>query len=120
MSRVLVKDVETTGAAGSATGSVDAQAYIGEHLQAVSVDYVSAPATTVVTITNPDVPGNPALVVPAGNTDRVVRHRTPTQDTAGTDLAGSGEPLLVQGRVTVAVTNADAASPAVRVRLYLS
>jgi hypothetical protein len=117
--RTLVKDIPTTGSAGSATGSVDFQAYLGEKLDAVSVDYVSAPATTVVTITNPDVPGNPSLVVPASNTDRVVRHRVPTQVAAGTDLAGSGEPVLLQGRVNVAVTAANPATPAVTVRLYL-
>jgi hypothetical protein len=118
--RTLVKDVATTGAAGSATGSVDFQAWPGEKLTAVGVDYLSAPATTVVTVTNPDVPGATTLTIPAGNTDRLVRPRLPVHDAAGNAITGRGEePPLVEGRITVAVSAANAASPAARVRLYL-
>ena len=73
--RILVKDIATTGAAGSAAGSTDFQAYPGEQLKAVSLDYITAPATTVISVTNPDVPRNPTVTVPAGNTDRIVTGR---------------------------------------------
>jgi len=118
--RILVKDITTTGAAGSAAGSTDFQAYPGEQLKAVSLDYITAPATTVISVTNPDVPGNPTVTVPAGNTDRIVRPRLPVQDANSADIMGTAEPVQVQGRVAVAVSNADAASPAVRVRLFMA
>jgi len=119
-----VVPVKTVGSAGSATGNSDANGVTGQHLDAIALDYgATAPATTVVTISFPDMPGTPNIVYPASATDKVWRPRVPVQLASApvADLVGRAEEkILVYGRVTVAVTASNALDPAVTARLYLS
>lgn len=119
-----VVPVKTTGSAGVAAGSADAYAVTGQLLDSVALDYAgTAPATTVVTISFPDMPGTPNVVYPASNTDKVWRPRVPVQLASAptADLSGRAEEkLLVYGRVNVAAASSDALDPAVTARLYFA
>jgi hypothetical protein len=112
-------EVDTAGSAGSATGVAQCIVH-GARLLAVSVDYNdAAPATTVVTITNPGLAGGHTVVVPAGNTDKTVYPRSPVQKSSdGTDLTQPAEPPLMHGLVEATVTSSDPLSPAAGVRLF--
>lgn len=113
-------EVTTAGGNGAATGSAFAIVH-GSRLRAVSVDYdPAAPATTVVTITNPGLPGGHTIVIPAGNTDRIVYPRVPVQDPNSGAIAGRGEePPVLHGKVLVTVTLSNALTTAAAVRLFL-
>lgn len=116
--RVLVKEITTTGSAGSATGT--ATTYLnGARLVGVGVDYAAGqPATADLTITND---GRTILTLANTSTDVVVLPRVPVQDAVGANISGRGEePPLLDGTVTIALAQANAAAPAATVKLYLS
>ena len=120
MIKVYSTDIDATGAAGAATGNKDVQMHTPGRLLAVAIDYVSAPATTVVTVSTPGLPGVANVVAPAGNTDRVLYPRVAVQTAAGADIAGRAEePPLVSGRVNIALSAANSGTGVVRVRLFI-
>lgn len=112
--------INTTGAAGSATGQATFGGLNAVLLDAISVDYAgTAPATTVITISRPDVWGAPNIVIPAGNTDRIIYPRTTVVDLNSAAIAGAPPvPVLFYGAVIVAVSASNALTPAATVRFF--
>lgn len=84
----------------------------------VELDYAAGqPVTTDVTVTNQ---GRTVFSRANSGTDGFFRPRTPVQDVNGVDVPGVLEPaLLTSGTVEVAVAQANAADPAVTVKLIL-
>lgn len=113
--KTLVKQIDTTGSTGSATGTADLQAH-GERLVGVQVRYAAGqPATTDVTLTNGP---RTLLTLTNANTDRIVQPQVLAQDAAGTDTTDRVTPV-VDGAIHIAVAQADAAQSAVTVKLFL-
>lgn len=109
--------VATTGGGG---GAASIAGLTGQRLAAVALDYGAVAAGTTVTVSFPDVPGFAPLVVPAGNTDRVIYPRVPVHDMSAAAISGRGEERpIVWGSATVTVASAGGAfSPAVSARLF--
>jgi hypothetical protein len=109
--------VTTVGGAGVATGNAASGALYGG-LYAVYLNYhASAPATTVVTLS--DAYGTIVAFV-ASATDKRWYPRMQTCDAAGAAIAGVYEIPALIGPVTVTVTASDALTGAVAVTLVVS
>lgn len=110
--------VNTTGDAGSATGSKSTPALeSGQVLEAIKVVYNgSAPATTDVVVSEAEGLQQTLLTLADGNTDGTYYPRHALHDEDGAD--GSGLDLFqVEGPLQVAVTGCDALTAAVTVTL---
>lgn len=110
--------VNTTGSAGSATGTADSNPIMGE-LLAVYIDYAgTAPGTTTVTIDEIGGAGRRLLTKSASATDITHYPRAQMQDNTGANLTGVYERFALAGRkVRVSVAASNALSPAVTVTL---
>jgi hypothetical protein len=117
---VIVKVVEVTTYTG---GNGAAVTYVGTpaRIFAIAIDYIGVAATSVVTITAPDTPGNFTSTQAAGNTDKVVYPRVvPNDVNGGAAPAGAAAVApIVDGKLNVAVTGAGATPGTVRVRFLL-
>lgn len=118
--KTLVIDVDTTGVAGSATGSGTSYAING-HVIGVQTDYNAlAPGTTdmVITCSNPS---DTILSLANQKTDRIDYPRNIVSTNGGV-AATTGDnlfyPFVIQGTITVAVSDCDALTDAVKVRIY--
>jgi hypothetical protein len=113
--RAAIKEIPTTGTAGSATGSAVVQAR-AERLLGIQVLYADGqPATVDVTVTN----GNRTLLALANsNTGRVVQPQVVAQDSTGADTTDHVTPV-VDGPVQIAVAQANPAQRAVTAKLFL-
>lgn len=116
-------EITTTGANGSATGSVDTSFFEGERPVAVLVQRagLGAPATTTVTVSFPDAPWLANIAFAAGATDVLRLPRVTPTAFDGTALTGAvPEPPPVYGRIHAAVGASNALSPAAVVRCVLA
>ena len=110
--------IDTTGIAGSATGSATITGVSGL-VDSIAVNYNgSAPATTTVTISQ-DFGGvtENIVAVPAGNTDLITRPRVVVQDTAAADIAQRDYFALYAQSVDIAIAASDALTAAVVVTI---
>ena len=110
--------VNTTGSAGSATGSKTTPALeSGQVLEAIKVDYHgSAPATTDLVVSEVGGLQQTLLTLTNTNTDGIYYPRHALHDAVGAE--GSGLDLFqVEGQLQVAVSGCDALAPAVTVTL---
>ena len=106
----VTHDIDLTGAAGSASGSVDH--YVGQpsRLIGVVLQYTGQPATVDVTITNE---GRAVAARSNANTTAIVYPRVLTQDETGANTTNREAPLVL-GTVTVAVAQGNAQVGGVR------
>lgn len=108
--------IATTGDAGSATGTVTTDALSG-FVEAVQLDYnASAPATTDVTITEANGMTRAIVTNTDSATDAVIY---PASKVTGSTDAYRRYALDYM-RLTIAVADCDALSPAVTVRIQMS
>lgn len=111
-------EIATTGVAGSAAGQAEFGVPTSARLEAVEVDYAgTAPATTDLTVT---CEGRTVLTLTNTATDVTVLPRVPVHDATGAAIAGQFDKPVLRGRVTVALAQSNALSPAAVVRLHLS
>ena len=112
--------VNTTGSAGSATGTADSDPIAGE-LLAVYIDYAgTAPGTTTVDLDEVGGAGRKLLDKAASATDVTHYPRVQMQDNTGANVAGVYERFALAGRkVRVSVAASNALSPAVTVTLLV-
>lgn len=104
--------VNTTGSAGSATGSADSGLLPGELLD-VYLDYNAlAPATTDVTIAFKGRGGN-ILAVSNANTDSLFAPRIKPVDNAGAAITDAYDRFALYDKVTVTVGDCDQLTGAV-------
>lgn len=116
--RTYTVAVNTTGSAGSATGTGAATEHIpqGFFLDAY-LDYnASAPATTVVTITQTGH-ADKILTAPASATDVRIAPRQSLATRAGAAITNSHDLIPVNGTLTVAVSASDALTAAATVTM---
>lgn len=117
--------VTTTGAAGSATGSVTSVDPIMGRILRVDLNYhAAAPATTDVTLAmaNEQVADN-IVSVSNNATDKAIYPRKEVQDNADTDVTYDGtrkiyEPFVCADEVTVSVAQSDALTDCLVVEIY--
>lgn len=110
--------VDTTGSAGSATGSGESDDPIDGGLWSIHINYhASAPATTVVTITEVDGAARTLFTAPAGNTDIEYYPRGQLCDDAGVDQGVSAVIAIPNRKISVDVSASDALTGAVVVTL---
>jgi hypothetical protein len=116
MTRILSKRarITTTGVAGSASGSAQIAGLEGELIDIYVNYHASAPATTVLTITQSDPVEGAILACPASKTDKLFAPRKQACDGAGS-LVSSYEKFILNGTMTLAVTLSDALTYAVEV-----
>jgi hypothetical protein len=116
MTRIKSKraKITTVGANGVATGTAQITELDGELVDIYVNYHASAPATTVLTITQSDpVEGN-ILVTPASKTDKLFAPRKQACDGAGS-LVASWEKFILNGTMTIVVSLSDALTYAVEV-----
>lgn len=116
MSRILSKraKITTTGVAGSATGTAQIFELNGELIDIYVNYHASAPATTVLTITQSDPMEGNILVTPASKTDKLFAPRKQACDGTGS-LVAWYEKFILNGTMTIVVTLADALTNCVEV-----
>lgn len=102
--------VDTTGAAGSATGTASSAALYGGLLYVSLAYHASAPVTTIVSLA--DALGN-IVTFPAGKTAMRRYVRVACYDSAGLQISGLYEIPVLYGAVTVSVTACDQLTAAV-------
>lgn len=113
--------VNTTGSAGSASGSAILSTGLGE-LVAVHLDYhASAPATSDVVITSEGVPADVTLLTRSNSaTDAWLYPTVNVHDNAGAAVAGAqAAPVVHNGALSVSVAQCDALTSAVTVTAYV-
>lgn len=100
--------VTTAGGAGTSVGTGDTEVAIRGYLEAIAVNYGSAPATTTVTITENDgFLSRPILAIPAGNTNAVIYPRAKLVDATNTAITNSFGLFYVQYTLHVAIGAAN-------------
>jgi hypothetical protein len=113
--------VDTTGAAGSATGEASTPRIRGL-LYKIDLDYNgSAPATTDVTITTVDDDGNTVdtlLTISNSNTDADYSPMIPGHDNTGTITGDYLLPPIPLGTIKVTVAQCDALTAAVVAKVF--
>lgn len=109
--------VNTTGSAGSATGTGTATDFIHGYFLDAYIDYhASAPATTVVTIAQTGH-ADKVLTAPASATDVRIAPRQSLATRAGAAITNSHDLIPVNGTLTVAVSASDALTAAATVTM---
>lgn len=107
--------IDTTGSAGSATGSTTLVIPRAGHLEWVYHDFhASAPATTDVTgafATTP--PGGTIWTSSNSATDALQFPRAAVVNTAGVAISNTSAPIMVFGPLTISVAQCDALTGAV-------
>lgn len=113
-------DVNTSGAAGSATGSKTQDSGIKPGFVAgIKLDYhASAPVSTVVKVSEADGLGQTILQV-TGSTDKVFYPVVPTHKSADGTETGQTSLLMVEGRLKVDVTLSNELSPCVTASILI-
>jgi hypothetical protein len=111
--------VDTTGAAGLATGSADTGEVIRGRIIRIDVDYnAAAPATTDLTITEKSALLPKTLVsLPNTNADTTIYPAFQLTDETGTGVA-EYESVAVNDYLTVALDQCDALTPAITVEIF--
>lgn len=113
--------VTTTGSAGSATGSTTGTFQARGYLMGVRLDYnASAPATTIVTITEAGGMKRTLLTAPASATDVTFNPQALVNKNDGTSAAVYFPFYLDGVNITVAVSASDALTDAVEVLLSIA
>lgn len=111
-----VVPVTTTGANGSATGTARLQ--IVGYIEAIKVDYHSAPVTTTVDIDESGGLGRKLMDLAAGNTDVVIYPVVNNTNNAGAAVDGIYTRYFVPNTpVTITVALSNAIAPAVTVTI---
>lgn len=110
--------VNTTGSAGSATGTALSDPIFGE-IDYVAIDYTGAPVTTTVDLDEQGVATRKILDKAASNTDVVHYPSHKRQTNVGADIATDVyQRFLICGReILVTVALSDQLTPAVIVRI---
>jgi hypothetical protein len=112
--RDALATINTTGSAGSASGTGISESFNGFVL-GIYLDFGAAPATTDVTITE-TLTGVVMLALTNVNTDGLYVPMQPTVTPANA-LTGVWNYFPVNGSVTVAVAQCDQLTPALTVRI---
>ena len=114
-------EVNTTGVAGSATGNKTSDWELQPCvLDAIKVDYhASAPATTVLVVSEAGGLGRTLLTLTATATDGVFYLKHAVHDEAGAVVNGLKEPYVIEGKITVTVTLSNALVPVATVTLQV-
>lgn len=106
--------VTTVGAAGSATGTTTLGFVTKGLIDMVKVDYhASAPATTVVVLSESGGSGQTVLTAPASATDATFYPQRQNHTPAGAAIAADYDRFFITGKLLVTVTLSDALTNAV-------
>lgn len=121
---VHIFDVQTTGAAGNATGSAQSAQHLPPGvLESIIVEYdAAAPPTTDLVIREAGGLGRTLFTltdVNDANVEPFYSPRYPTHDDTGTPT-GSYEAIVTSGPLRVEVSQCDPLAVAVRVKIQLS
>lgn len=120
MIREVQVTIDTTGTAGSATGSGLSDTMNGTLLAAHINYHASAPATTTVDLDEVGGAGRKLLDKAGSNTDVTHYPRVQMEGTTGSGLTGIYEPFALAGRkVLVSVAASDELAAAVVVTLIV-
>lgn len=110
--------IDTTGTAGTATGSAETDVVRGRVVRVDFDFHASAPATTDVTIVeNNTLRPKTVVALTNANTDTVVYPTVQLTDTAGTPVAAF-ESIPVYDTLTISVAQCDALTAAVQVEIF--
>lgn len=103
--------VNTTGTAGTATGSTQSPVLHGELLDVYLDFHASAPATTDTTIafTNP---GGNVLVVTNSATDALIAPRIKPVDNANAAITNAHDRFALNSKLTISLAQCDQLTPA--------
>lgn len=114
-----VVSVNTTGSAGSATGTARTELAVRGLIMGIRLDYhASAPATTNVTITEDSGMQRTILTRSASATDAIFYPVVQQHDTSAAPIAGQYGQIYVNGaELIVSVTNSNALTPAIVVSI---
>lgn len=108
--------VNTTGSAGSATGSTTS-GFIRGYLIGAYFDFGACPGTTDTTVSYADPANGNIIVLTNTATDAFHLIRKQCTDIAGAAITGVYDLFPINGTVTVSVAQCDVLTPALTVRL---